>query len=129
MFSAGCAPVTAQVHSLIARNALFSESVISDVRCISNFSQHFIDILASSNMCGIVDFSSQKYSGSMEKNIDTLTDEQRLSEVAGILAAGIVRFKERQKQSKSAPSGELPLDFVPTRSMCVTVTKTEKHHE
>lgn len=80
-------------------------------------------------MCGIVDFGSQQYSGSMEKNIDTLTDEQRLSEVAGILAAGVIRFKERQKQRKSAPSGELPLDFVPTRSMCVTVTKTEKHHE
>jgi len=77
-------------------------------------------------MCWIVDFSSQKYSGSMEKNIDTLTDEQRLSEVAAILASGIMRFKERQKQSKSAPSGEFPLDFMPTGSMCVTVTKTGK---
>jgi hypothetical protein len=62
----------------------------------------------------------------MENNAEILTDEQRLGEVATILAAGLIRLRARRKQSKSAPSGELPLDFVPTRSMCVTVTKTEK---
>ncbi|MFN5608955.1 MAG: hypothetical protein ACK48E_04275 [Holosporales bacterium] len=65
----------------------------------------------------------------MENNAEILTDEQRLGEVAIILAAGLVRLRERKKQSKSALSGELPLDFMLTRSMCVTVTKTEKHNE
>lgn len=63
----------------------------------------------------------------MEKNTGALTDEQRLGEVAEMLAAGLMRFRERQKQSKSAPCGELPLDFAPAGSMCVTVNKTEKH--
>jgi len=65
----------------------------------------------------------------MENNAEILTDEQRLGEVAIILAAGLVRLRERKKQSKSALSGEFPLDFMLTRSMCVTVTKTEKHNE
>lgn len=78
-------------------------------------------------MCGIVDSVPRQYFHGMEKNIGALTDEQRLGEVAEILAAGLLRFRERQKQSKSAPSGELPLDFTPAGSVCVTVNKTEKH--
>ena len=69
------------------------------------------------------------YSLCMKDKIDIPTEQERLQEVAEILAAGVIRYRERQKQSKSAPSRELPLDFMPTRSMCVTVTKTEKHHE
>ena len=63
----------------------------------------------------------------MEKKIGALTDEQRLGEVAEMLAAGLMRLREHQKQSKSASSGELPLDFTPAGSVCVTVNKTEKH--
>lgn len=62
----------------------------------------------------------------MEHDTDIFTDEQRLNEVASILAAGVLRLKIKEKQGYPLLSGEFPLDLPPTGSMCVSALKTEK---
>lgn len=60
----------------------------------------------------------------MENNAETLTDERRLSEVAAILAAGLVRLRERKKQSKN----EITRKIYPPLPSCITDRCINRHH-
>ena len=65
----------------------------------------------------------------MEHDVEHIADEQRINEIASILAAGVLRLKAKEKQGLSSRTGDIPLDLPPTGSMCVSVQKTEKCHE
>jgi hypothetical protein len=55
-----------------------------------------------------------------------MTPDERLDELASILAAGLVRLQVRQSSHLSAVPGESYLDLMPTQSGHVSVTtKTE----
>jgi len=47
---------------------------------------------------------------------DQMSPEQRLAELAAILAAGVIRLQLRKSSEKSQKSGEISLDFVGRRS-------------
>jgi hypothetical protein len=57
---------------------------------------------------------------------DLMTTEERLIEVAQILAAGLVRLRRRQAMSDPGGSGEFRLDFTPARS--VHATARQRRH-
>ncbi len=48
--------------------------------------------------------------------IQILTPEQRLAEVAEILAAGLMRLRARKSSQKSADCGEISLDILANQS-------------
>jgi hypothetical protein len=52
-------------------------------------------------------------------NPDLMTAEERLTELAQILAAGLIRLRRRQSIS-AAGSGDFRLDFSPERSVHAT---------
>ena len=58
----------------------------------------------------------------MERNIDKLSDKERIDEVASILASGIMRLRQKGRETLNKQGlGEIPVDLVPTGSMCGTV--------
>jgi hypothetical protein len=56
---------------------------------------------------------------------DLMTAEQRLTEVAQILAAGLMRLRRRQSMS-AASSGDFRLDFSPERGGHATARQRRK---
>jgi hypothetical protein len=52
---------------------------------------------------------------------DLMTADERLTEVAQILAAGLIRL--RRRESSAAVSGDFRLDFSPDRSVHATAPK------
>lgn len=64
--------------------------------------------------------------GNMKTNIDNLSSEERLDEVASILAAGIIRLRHKRRETLNKHGfGEIPVDLVPTGSMCGTVNNKD----
>ena len=59
---------------------------------------------------------------------DRMTAAERLDEVAGILAAGFLRWRERNLSNKNKELGDFPLDFPPTESMHGTVQSTKRRN-
>lgn len=52
--------------------------------------------------------------------------EERLSEVAGLLAVGILRLLSRKSQKSALPTEQVRVDFSPRQSVCGTdVTEKE----
>jgi hypothetical protein len=47
---------------------------------------------------------------------DQMSAAERLDEIAGILAVGLMRLQARQSSSLSAPNGDSFLDFSPPKS-------------
>ena len=47
---------------------------------------------------------------------DRMSSAERLAEIAGILAGGVIRLKARQSRQLSARSRESSVDFTPRRS-------------
>jgi hypothetical protein len=56
---------------------------------------------------------------------DLMTAEERLTEVAQTLAAGLIRLRRRQSIS-AAGSGDFRLDFSPERSLHATAPKQRR---
>jgi hypothetical protein len=56
---------------------------------------------------------------------DLMTADERLAEVAQILAAGLVRLRRREAMS-AAGSGDFRLDFSPERSVHATAPKRRR---
>jgi hypothetical protein len=54
---------------------------------------------------------------------DLMTPEERLGEVAQILAAGLMRLRRRQSAAEASRSGDFRLDFSPARSVHATAPK------
>jgi hypothetical protein len=54
---------------------------------------------------------------------DLMTAEERLTEVAQILAAGLIRLRRRQSATQASRSGDFRLDFSPDRSVHATAPK------
>jgi hypothetical protein len=59
---------------------------------------------------------------------DLMTADERLTEVAQILAAGLMRLRRRQATSPGGGSGDFRLDLSPGRSMHATARQRRKAH-
>jgi hypothetical protein len=66
------------------------------------------------------------YAGANALTPDLMTADQRLAEIAGILAAGLIRLRHLKSSSSSDVSGEFRLDFSPERRVHATAPKRKQ---
>jgi hypothetical protein len=60
--------------------------------------------------------TAQEQPNGILRAIALLTPEERLAEIAEILATGLIRLLARQSSQKSAEIGEFPVDLAPDQS-------------